>query len=226
MRCRLCSRLYSEGKSLYLRIVGKGIDCHGTVEAATEDKQRVALVNAAAPGCACEDFRMSHHSPHPVCGSELLFRFIFHPIHFKKGRLNSGVFSQVHDSGCSIQRDIASRSELATFVTNFLTTKQERTWLGVAIAKCKDVRAVTVDDDAAKRAVCVYDTGLESNPAHGELFQSQHVIEEADRAEVRVKLFKAFSAVKPMEFLGGSIWDELSAELRERPGPSVELVPQ
>jgi hypothetical protein len=71
--------------------------------------------------------------------------------------------------------------------------------------------------NANTRAVCVYDTAEEHNPAHGEMAQSQYIIEEADRAELRHDLFQAFSKgmpVHPRQYREGTILEQLPPHLK------------
>ena len=164
---------------------------------------------------------MSKHSPHPVENSETLARFIFSPMLFdrKTGKAKPNAFSHVNSRGCSIQRDsITTNDELFSFVKQFLIGKDDRAWKGVLHAQCSNIRNIS-SDDSVRREVCVYDTATLGNPAHGELFQSQYVVDEADRVELREKLFIAFGnggMIPPLQYRDGAVWNNLPDSLQAR----------
>ena len=218
-KCPLCSRLSSRLKKLFRQFYYIGIDCQGIHLSSYDSKQRVAKINTIAPSCTCEEFRMSKYSSKPVGGSEILARFIFSPMHIKKGRLLPSVFSHVHSIGCSVQREsIATTDELVGFAHKFLSAKNDRVWKGVLLAKCDDLRNIKTED-TSNRLICIYDTAERDNPAHGEMGQTQYIIEEADQNELRSKLFTAFDEGKiidPNAYRDGAIWCKLQPDLKTR----------
>ena len=219
-KCPLCSRFSSGLKKFLSRFFGFGIDCQD-IERRTHKsgEQRVAEVNAAAPDCACEKHPMSKYSPHPVENSETLARFIWPMFVDKKGKVKPNVFSHVYSKGCSIQRDsVAENGELLAFVKQFLTQNGKQAWKGVIYGQCGNIRSISADNPG-RREVCVYDTAKLKNPAHGELFQSQYVIDEADRIELREKLFTAFgngNMISPLQYRDGAVWNNLPHTLQAR----------
>ena len=220
-KCPLCSRLSSRLKKLISRFYVSGLDCQD-IHLRTHEtgEKRAAEINAAAPDCACEKNRMSKHSPHPIKNSETLARFIFSPMLVdSKGNAKPNGFSHVNSKGCSIQRDsIARNDELSVFVEKFLSGKDERAWKGVLYGHCGEIRSIS-NDDSGQREICVYDTANLENPSHGELFQSQYVVEEADRVELRSKLFNSFNngkMIAPRQFRDGVVWNNLSQPLQTR----------
>lgn len=164
---------------------------------------------------------MSEHSSGVVVDSEQLVRFVFLPMHHidKKGNAKPNIFSHVHSRGCSIQRDfVASANELATFTRDFLGRENNRSWKGVLLANCNDVRKIKADE-TDHRAVCIYDTANPENPAHGELCQTQYVVEEADKIELRKNLFTAFGNgifIQPLQYRDGAVWNNLPLHLQAR----------
>lgn len=141
-------------------------------------------------------------------------------MHTKRdGTVKANIFSHVTSKGCSIQRDsIATNDEMVAFVTKFLTLKEDRSWKGVVSAETGTIRSLKVGE-TPHRAVCAYDTGEQHNPAHGELCQSQYVIDEADQIELRTNLFFSFVAqavVTPRQYRNAEIWNSLPAELQLR----------
>jgi hypothetical protein len=137
------------------------------------------------------------------------------------GELKPNFFSHVETKGCSIQRDnIATQEELRTFVEGFYALKDQTVLLGVVSTSCEQVRAILSSNSL--RAVCVYDTALPKNPAHAELFETRHCIEEADRVEMRRLLLAAFGdgkITKRDSYRGGALWNSLAPHLQRRPDP-------
>lgn len=227
-KCRLCSQLSLNLKTLISGFFDKKINCQQINDNIDgKDKERVAKINSAAPDCCCEKFRMSRYSPNVVKDDEVLARFVFSPIHVNKknGKIKPSIFSHVFTVGCSIQRDsIATPEELVHFSKNFLEGSEERSWEGVLLASCKSLRDVKINS-GKNRAFCIYDTANSHNPAHGEVSQSQYVIEEADGIELRHDLFTVFNngePVLPHNYRNGSIWGHLPNDL-QRPSVIAKL---
>lgn len=163
---------------------------------------------------------MSKYSPRPVGEDEMLAMFAFKPIQIdKKGRLKPGLFDHAFKEGRSIQRDsIATEAEIFTFVSKMLDSREDFVWKGLVLAKCHAVRDIKIEN-SAKRAACVYDTANKENPAHGEICQTQHIIDEADRIELRHDLLAAFGngeMAPPMQYRNGTIWSKLPENFRAR----------
>jgi len=226
-KCPLCFQLSSDLKNLISTWFGNKFNCQHLNEHINEkDKERVAKINNAAPNCSCEQYRMSKHSPNVVGNNEALARFVFSPIHVdKKGRIKASIFSHVFNVGCSIQRDdIAKPEELVNFAKEFLAD-DKMTWEGVLLANCNDLKSIKANS-INSRAVCVYDTASATNPAHGEISQSQYIIEEADVVELRSELFKAFGGGQPIlpnDYRQGTIWEQLPSDLK-RPSKISSLL--
>ena len=221
-KCPLCSRLLSELRTIILRFFKRRLDCAAINQRTSTSGERVAEIDAAAPDCACENYRMSKHSPRVVADSAHLAIFVFHPIQHiskKTGRVKPNVFSHVKTRGRSIQRDdIASDKEMIDFVRAFLAGGEDRVWKGLLVAKCHDVRNIEADTPNKRRAVCVYDTANPGNSSHGELCQTRH-ISEADQPELRAMLYAAFGEgviSSPNKYRNGAVWAELAPELQAR----------
>ena len=182
--------------------------------------KRVSEFNQAAPNCQCEGFRTSKFSPYPVKNSELLTRFIFSPLHVRKnGELKPSLFTHVETSGCSVQREhLATNAELSPWVQGFLLNQDKQSWFGTVSALSSDIREVGLSQ-SSNRAFAVYDTAERNNPAHAEVFQTQYVVDEADRIELRAEIMKAFGGgkiTKPYLYRSGAVWDDLGQDLRIR----------
>jgi hypothetical protein len=145
-------------------------------------------------------------------------RFVFHPMHVDKhGNCKPSFFDHVLSRGYSVQREsCASKSEIYTFVNNFLGGKDTTAWLGYVAANVEHIRELKTT--AGDRAFCIYDTANLDNPAHAEVFATR-VIEEADPAERRAQLLSIFQkgiVTKCESYRSGEPWNSLTADLRGR----------
>jgi hypothetical protein len=219
-KCQLCFQLSFWLKRIFHQIFGGQPDCQGINQRTQNDPQRVSGINALVPDCGCEKYRMSLHSPGVVCDSERLARFVFSPFQVdKKGRLNSGAFSHVHQKGCSIQRDTqASNDEITLFIKQFIESRDDLAWKGLLVANSSSVRQI-MTRNSSQRAVCVYDTAEKENPSHGEICQTQHVLDKDDEAELRHDLLMVFGnkeIVPPTQYRDGIVWNRLPLQFQTR----------
>jgi hypothetical protein len=184
--------------------------CQHLNSSTLDEKERVSIFSNACPDCVCEQYRSSSFSPGIVEDSEQLTRFVFSPIHLngKGTKIKPSVFSHISTKGCSIQREtIVSNTELVDFVTSYLRANPTHSWYGTLTANCKALRGIQLNGQA-KRVLCVYDMAEEKNPSHGEIHQSQYVIEEADQPELRAEIFKLFNEgvhIQPKDYRGGLV---------------------
>lgn len=230
-KCPLCSKLSSAFERLLRRsltaqptaslkgnttsdeLLTQESSCQQLNTSSLEEKERVSAFSKACPDCICEKYRSSTFSPAVVQDSENLARFVFSPIHLdRRGtKIKPSVFSHISTKGCSIQREsVASDSELADFLASYLKKNPTHSWYGTLTASCEAVRGVLLNGQT-KRALCVYDMAEEHNPAHGEIHQSQYVIEESDMIELRAELFRIFNGgaqIHPKEYRGGILSGE------------------
>lgn len=218
-KCPLCSQLSSQFKELVDKVLGRSNKCQKLHSDTYDNDQRVLVINKTAPDCSCEKYRMSKHSKHPVQDVEMVARFVFSPMFVdKKGKVKSNIFGHVFTIGCSIQREnLATDQEILNLTSVTIDKKSENSWSGTLFADCVKLRKIMVSN-TNNRAVCVYDTAENENPAHGEIGQSQLLkLDEDDIVELRGKLFEAFSngvPVKPEQYRGGRIWQTLPKSLQ------------
>ena len=209
---RLYSQFFSECKELFLRLLPGRIDCCKINYDSSGSDKRVSIINNAAPDCVCEKHSMSYDSPYPINDNERITRFVFIENHMRndKKSVRPSFFSHIETKGCSIQREsIVNDDELVAFVKEFIKKNPGRNWLGVVTGGCHEIRSILTDQD--KRACCVYDTGNESNPAHGEICRTHH-IKEADKAELRRHLMKVFHdglVIEPDKYRDGKISSQI-----------------
>jgi hypothetical protein len=219
--CHLCFRLFYKCKALFSKLFGV-VDCCAVAltSGINEPSRRVTDFNLAAPNCQCELHRTSWYSPCPVRGPETLTRFIFSPLHVKKnGELKPSLFSHIETSGCSVQREImATNAELLPWIKKFLANQNKQAWHGTVSGSCADLRRVMVTN-STNRSLAVYDTAEQENPSHAEVFQTQYVIDDADKLELRREIMKVFGDGKitlPASYRSGSLWQELGDEFQNR----------
>jgi hypothetical protein len=137
----------------------------------------------------------------------------------KTGKCKPNLYSHVDSHGFSVQREKLTTDVAACDLAKIrLEAQQNQAWYGVVMAACHPIRqAVSMD---RMRMFCVYDTGLELNHAHAEIFRSRGNIPEADAAEQRNALYRIFGdgvILKNADYRGGSVWNLLPAPLRSRP---------
>lgn len=194
--CQPCLRFSSLIRKLLSFIGFRKSACCEAHQHISSSTARALDFSKIAADCGCERFRVSRYSPHPVGDSEVITRFAFSPLHTNnKGRLKPNLFDRFNSTGCSIQREsIASDTEILNFLKSFFNKTKNQSWIGVAQATCGAVRKITLMNQS-DRYLCVLDTAERHNPAHGEVFQShQYEIEDADRIELRKKLWEAFGS--------------------------------
>ena len=118
-----------------------------------------------------------------------------------------------------MQRDArASIPEMQSFALTVLRNPAA-VWLGVVTARCGDVRALRLDN-GPRQIGCVYDTGLEANPAHAEMgWTAVALADEGDAPELRKLLMDLFDVdhmLTPQQYRAGAVWSELPRDVRER----------
>ena len=136
----------------------------------------------------------------------------------KTGKCKPNLYSHVDSHGFSVQREKLTTDVAAyNLAKNRLEAQQNQAWYGVVMAACHSIRqAVSID---RIRMFCVYDTGLELNRAHAEIFRSRGNIPEADAAEQRIALYRIFGdgvILKSADYRGGAPWNLLPEPLRAR----------
>lgn len=221
-KCPLCSLLLSGARKFLYRFFGISQNCR-EINRRTYDStaNRVAEINAAAPDCACEKYRMSKHSSKPVENPEIIARFVFSPLHInlKNGEVKPNIFSHVFSAGCSVQREsVATNNELITFTNDFLSRDEKRSWKGVLLAECHELRSIKMGN-SSNRSACVYDTAEKANPAHGEICKTQHIVNPEDEVELRAALFSIFKSkamTSPLEYRDGVVLSNLPTSLQSR----------
>ena len=204
------------------------LDCHAInrESGAIDVKARALEFATAAPNCVCELYTTSPHSPGVINDGEMLTRFIFSPIHINKktGAVLSSAFSYANTSGCSVQREgFASAEELNRWLTKYLESNSEHHWMGTLDCNSALVKSLVLHD-SPNRVVGVYDTAEENNPAHAEIFRTEHVITDADALEVKRELLKKFNGgvlTKPQSFRKGHLFEGLTEVLKNRVGLSA-----
>jgi hypothetical protein len=137
----------------------------------------------------------------------------------RTGKCKPNLYSHVDSHGFSVQRENLTTDTTACELTKTrLEAQQDQAWYGVVVAACQSVRrAISMDHI---RMFGVYDTGLELNHAHAEIFRSRGNIPEADAAEQRNALYRMFGdgeILKSVDYRSGAPWNLLPAPLRVRP---------
>lgn len=140
---------------------------------------RAKLIDDNHPGAKCELETVSPHSDGPVAGEEYLHRYVFSPLHIHDGEVVPALFDDVKDKGLSCERagqeapaaetHERGRQQALDFNERRKDTQPEREYLGVVSSTANEVRSVV--NGASQRAYAIYDTGLENNKLHVDIFE-------------------------------------------------------
>ena len=131
------------------------------------------------PGCECEKYSVSDHSPGLVQDHELLIRTVYSPIQInqKTGQVDPAFFR--HDArkrGLSINRkphigEVDLRKKIEGKISRDRNAGKERDeFYRVVSARCGDVRRLVSED--GKRLFCVYDTAHQEDISHADICQT------------------------------------------------------
>jgi hypothetical protein len=139
----------------------------------------VQFVAERFPNCACETCSVSSHSPGPVCDEEVLVSVVSDP-------------SKAHGEPPKILPTVVDRLS-GGFSANRLnfTTQRDVDELGESLAESRKLKGKIAEylgviclDTSALRGVhsdgarnyAIYDTAVENNVSHAEVFQTEHPI--------------------------------------------------
>ena len=131
------------------------------------------------PGCECEKYSVSDHSPGLVQNDELLIRTVYSPIQINQetGQVNPAFFrNDALKRGLSINRkhqvseaDLRRKIE-CKIVRDRNEGKERDDFYRVVTARCSAVRRLVSDD--GERLFCVYDTASEEDISHADICQA------------------------------------------------------
>lgn len=163
--------------------------------------ERAKLIDAAFPEAFCECQSVSKFSPGVVSGGEYLHRFVFSPLHLHEGEVLPALFSDVRDKGLSCERGLSldieretherGRKQAELYNETKPDDKPKRVYVGSVSANCGIVRALVMNNH---RLLAVYDTALEANVAHSDVFEIAGRT-NSERKQARKDIADAFSKV-------------------------------
>jgi hypothetical protein len=135
-------------------------ECRDALERAS--KNLAKEIEAAFPGCECEQHRVGTGSPGPIGDQEILYRLFVDPVDVdEQGRLAREAFATAYIDGLSIIRDCADNTDIENLVTDILSVKEgakRKTIRAMFRFDCIAVRMELVDFQKSKtRGFCVYD---------------------------------------------------------------------
>jgi hypothetical protein len=160
------------------------------------DSNKVDALIQETDRIAWEGISASEHSPEPVANGEVLCRQLVQPIHFQEdGSINPTAFDDVMNKGLSTDRlkhrDIAESwsegVERAERHNADFPLKPRRELVALAKFHVAEVRSIT-SMNTNDRAVAVYDTALQANPAHADVCVVVEKTKENKRS-IRSKLY-------------------------------------
>jgi len=191
--------------------------CRQLFEAADKRPDtRVREVDFARAQCACEREVVSAHSPGQVADSEILIRILVAPQHMAKGKVRprASSLADAEFRGLSIFREkytskVRIRKIAEDLVRRAKVANGEKAGVfGVLRIECSIVRASKIDLDIF-RGYCVYDTALNDDPSHAEIFQRVSDGDESLWGDRRRLLFESIknTFVSVEDFEGGLLRD-------------------
>ena len=131
------------------------------------------------PGCECEKYSVSDHSPGLVQNDELLIRTVYSPIQINQetGQVDPAFFrNDALKRGLSINRkhhvseaDLRRKIE-CKIARDRSEGKKRDDFYRVVTARCSAVRRLVSDD--GERLFCVYDTASEEDISHADICQA------------------------------------------------------
>lgn len=153
--------------------------CCAFFEQHARQLKKVELLQQSGHAYEWEGCSASKHSPGPVQSIEHVLRLVINPIHVdpETGGLKPSAVTDVKDKGCSVERlahttmedSIARGRQVAISKNDATPSGPARSICGVANLSVEDIRKIKVGNNA--RAFCIFDTALESNPAHADVCQ-------------------------------------------------------
>lgn len=148
------------------------------------------------PGFACEQCKVSDHSPGPVENHEQIVFMTVHPNHYddQTGVLSPIAFEQLTRNDLSVLRHAHAKSEEYQSVRSMLKNGGSNA-TNRAVDKCcvvpvEEVRGAT---DVNGRILGVYDTALPDIPSHASLFvRRDYLANSSARLQARYVVLSIF----------------------------------
>ena len=131
------------------------------------------------PGCECEKYSVSDHSPDLVQNDEFLIRTVYSPIQINQetGQVDPAFFrNDALKRGLSINRKLhISEADLRKQIECKIARdrnegKKRDEFYRVVVARCGDIRRLVSED--GERLFCVYDTAYEEDISHADICQA------------------------------------------------------
>lgn len=170
------------------------MSCQELFASVAKDPKKAEKIDAKSPGCACEEYSVSPHSPGPVTDDETLWRLILSPVHYDvaTGKVTEAAFDDASNKGMSVQRLLVTGSEGDIRQRGYsrAAAKPGRTFECAIGATAAGIRALCSLEDGGR--FCIYDTADAADPGHADVCQTRHGSRRA-RAQLRRELQKQFS---------------------------------
>ena len=175
------------------------MDCREVFQDSVDPRLRCRNISLEKPECECELESISAYSPGLVSVDEILARLVYSPLHLDAdtGEVTEAAFSDVQDKGLSVLRlehlagpaigDIGRKKQ----ADDRAKAKTDRIFLGTVNASVQAIRNLIYDGEghghSVSRAFCIYDSGLQHNPAHADVCQTPATRSEMKRARKRLR---------------------------------------
>lgn len=168
--------------------------------------KRAAIIDKSHPDGFCECEIVSEFSSSVVADDEFVHRAVYSPIHLDDdGNINPAFFSDIKDKGLSCERsstveipyDTHQRGieKAAGWNRDNPENPKQRTYLGAVTANCGAIRSIM---PLGSKVYAVYDTALEVNPAHVDVFEV-HGRTPGEKKLARFDLSQVFSQTPKLD---------------------------
>lgn len=166
-----------------------------------EVSARAKLIDDSFPEAVCEFESVSRFSPGVVVNQEFLHRFVFSPLHMHDGEVLPALFNDAKDKGLSCERGSAfdtgpetherGRQQAERYNQEKPADRPDRAYVGSVTASCGLIRSLMME---GRRLLAVYDTALETNVAHSDVFEIAGR-SNSEKKQARKDIADAFSKV-------------------------------
>lgn len=123
------------------------------------------------PDCKCERSSVSRYSPGPVGDSESPLTVVTSDKYMNEGKVDATLFQSRISNGISTDRkDHTNKAEYDRRAENLVANSPNKTNCGSIEMSVSEIRKIYHQES---RAIAVYDTALEENPAHADIVSTE-----------------------------------------------------
>lgn len=169
------------------------VACRDALARLENDDLRCPKFDELHPECICESCSASPHSPGKVANDEVLLRAVYSPHHVdpETGEFKNAALADAENTGLSADRlQYTTRRQIERQIKAKLETpralEKGYVYQGILPITCGLVRQLTYGN-GTRRCYAVYDTALQDNNAHAEVFQVKLTSAQGKQARERLR---------------------------------------